>query len=446
MLFRVIIFFIILGCGQVANAQQNDNSPYSRLGIGDVSDRNLMHTRMMGSIGSSYIDGYHINIVNPASYAFLNATSFDAGIFAKYTRLKDQTNTNDFWSGNIEYLSLAFPLKNPINAAYDGVKKKYKLGMAFTLRSNSHVNYNIESQDSTQDLGLFTRQYIGSGGTYEVVWGNALKYKDISFGVNLSYMFGQISYQRNVLFGTSEYAYNNMFSSDYNVSGFSWNAGVLYFKTLNSKKIEEVKTTPAKRLSVGAHFRSRNQINTYSNLYERLEQALFVNFINVDTITFQNDVKGEVSIPMEYGAGMTYYNGEKLAIGIDYNKTIWSRFSNTATNVQEGTYADGYKFGLGGYYRPNYKSIDNFFERVYYRFGAFYQKDGRQVNGMDIENMGITMGLGMPFIFQRKISHINLGLSAGVRGRNTPISENYVKFMLGVTFNDDEWFLKRKYN
>lgn len=112
----------------MSTAQQNDNSPFSRFGIGDISDNNFNHTRQMSGLGASYIDGYHINIVNPASYSFLNSTAFDAGVFVKRTWLKDNLNTNKIWSGNLEYLSLAFPLRNPINEIYDGVRKTTSWG------------------------------------------------------------------------------------------------------------------------------------------------------------------------------------------------------------------------------------------------------------------------------------------------------------------------------
>jgi len=39
-----------------------------------------------------------------------------------------------------------------------------------------------------------------------------------------------------------------------------------------------------------------------------------------------------------------------------------------------------------------------------------------------------------------------LGIDIGRSGMNTPIQENYFRFTLGFTFNDDEWFVKRKYN
>ena len=204
MQYKIIVFLLtFFACSQVV-AQTNGNSPYSRFGIGDPVDNNFMHTRMMGSIGTSYIDGYHINIVNPASYASLRATAFDIGLDAKRSTLSNEDNENTAWSGNLQYLSLAFPLGNPLNEILDQKKRKFKLGMAFTLMPNSTVGYNVTSLDSIAGIGNFERVYAGEGGSYKFLWGNAINYKDFSFGMNLGYLFGKIRYEQNVTFYDSK--------------------------------------------------------------------------------------------------------------------------------------------------------------------------------------------------------------------------------------------------
>ena len=70
---KVLVFCLAIASTMLG--QQNDNSPYSRFGIGEISDNNFNHSRQMAGLGASYLDGYHINIVNPASYSFLNSNS-----------------------------------------------------------------------------------------------------------------------------------------------------------------------------------------------------------------------------------------------------------------------------------------------------------------------------------------------------------------------------------
>lgn len=425
--------------------QQNDNSPYSRYGFGEPADNNFNHLRQMGGLGASFIDGYHINIVNPASYSFLNATAFDFGVFGKRTWLDDNINKSKIWSGNLDYISLAFPLRNPINDLYDGVKKDYKFAMAITLMPNSNVNYNIVANDSLQS-SPFTRNYVGSGGSYKLLWGNSVKYKNLSFGVNLGYLFGKVRYENRVIFPNTDYAYSDYYGTEYLVRGVLWNAGLMHSTIINKQQLEKNKTTPVKRISYGFHANSATGINTTSNISHQLIQQLPGSIFNIDTVQFENDVKGTGKLPAEFGLGATYYSGEKFAIGFNYSSALWSEYRNDATREQSGTLKNTSKVSVGGYFRPDYKSFDNFFERIYYRYGVYYNTDPRVVGGKQINTYGVTFGLGMPFVYQRKVSHVNLGLNAGVRGQGTPISEKFVKISLGVTFNDDEWFLKRKYN
>jgi hypothetical protein len=81
-----------------------------------------------------------------------------------------------------------------------------------------------------------------------------------------------------------------------------------------------------------------------------------------------------------------------------------------------------------------------------YRFGGYYIKDPRIVNGKGVNQYGVRFGLDLPFMYQRKGSNANLGIDLGRKGEGTIIEEKYIKLNFGFTFNDEEWFLKRKYN
>jgi len=144
--------------------------------------------------------------------------------------------------------------------------------------------------------------------------------------------------------------------------------------------------------------------------------------------------------------GATYYYGEKFAIGFNYTATYWSQLEASFVN---NTLNNTSKLSFGGYYRPNYKSIGNYFERIYYRFGAYINQIPNEVassGNETIRDIGISAGFGLPFFYQRKISHANLGVTYGWLGQGTAIEERYIRLTFSFTFNDDEWLLKRKYN
>ena len=80
-----------------------------------------------------------------------------------------------------------------------------------------------------------------------------------------------------------------------------------------------------------------------------------------------------------------------------------------------------------------------------YRAGLRYDKTGLIINGKEINNFGITFGLGLPL--GGSFSNINIGFELGRRGTTDAnlIEETYLKFGVGLSLND-RWFQKRKIN
>lgn len=427
-------------------AQTGDNSPYSRFGIGDLADDNLHHLKQMGGIGNSYADAFHINIVNPATYSHLRSTSFDLGVYAKRGSLSSDNLSASQWTGNLEYLALAFPLYNPINQLLDREERKISLGMAFALKPHSTVSYDISSISEIDSIGKVKRSYSGEGGTYKFLWGNSIRYKEFSFGLNLGYLFGNIKYNRDIDFEDLNNARVDRFRTDYTLNGFLYDLGAHYSLTLNKAEVKADEGKAAKILNFGLTFNSATGLNTDSDIVN-LGEYVIGSSVNIDTASSTvSGLKGKGRLPGSLGLGVNYVLGEKFALGVDYKRTGWSNYYNEANNEKKGALSNTQAFAIGGYYRPNFKSFTNYWHRVYYRFGVYHKEDPRVISGNQIKRQGVTFGLGLPFVFQRKVSHMNLGVDIGRSGWDTPIKENYIRFTLGFTFNDDEWFIKRKYN
>ncbi len=429
-----------------AVAQGGENSPFSRFGIGDIVDESFYHLRSMGSLGSSFADDFNINIVNPASYAKLKSTSFDIGLYAKYARLRDNADqSSSQWSGNLEYISLAFPLSNPLNAILEREQKDFQLGMAFTLMPNSTVSYDLSSTEEIEGLQTITRNFEGSGGTYKFYWGNALSYKDFSIGANLGYAFGNIEYERNVVFSDLLFPYNSVFTRDYSINGFIWKLGAQYSLKLNERQWKENRNTPLKKIVFGIHGNSKTSMNTTSNRFDRTVQVLGTTTADVfiDTIALDVALPGTGTLPGTIGFGASYHKGNKFSLGFDFQQTSWSKYENEANPE---TLNDTYRISVGGHVRPNSKSFGSYFKRAIYRYGFYYQTDPRELDNKALTNAGVTLGMGLPFIYQRKISHANIGVNLGRRGQGSVLTENFARILISFTFNDDEWFIKRKYD
>lgn len=441
-IFKILPLLIILIGSTTISAQYSANSPYSRLGLGDPVDNNFMSLRSMGSIGASYIDPYNINVVNPASYGFLDVTSFDIGVFAKYSSLSDNTQSEGLWNGNLAYASIAFPLTNPINEILDRVERKSSWGMSFSLMPHTSVGYSITSVDTLENIGGIQSTFIGSGGTYKFLWGNSYRYKNISGGLNIGYLFGKISYAKELYFTELDASYYNDFTSTYSVSGLIWNAGLIYKLDLNATKRLQDRNIPSKWMTIGIHGNSKTSFDTESTLLQR-NIANYGVLTDIDTLNFETNLPGSGNLPAEIGIGATYYNGQKSSIGFAYTNTFWNGFKNDANDFK---LSNSFKVSIGGFLRPDYKSYTSYFKRIAYRWGLYYGTDPRLANDDQITNYGASFGFGLPFIYQRKISHANLGFEFGRRGQGSPIKESFATINFSFTFNDDEWFIKKKYD
>ena len=169
----------------------------------------------MGGLGASFYSPYNINIVNPASLSYLAATSFDVGVDAQLSEFDDGRLREQVWGGNISYLSLAFPLQNKLNDLLDRKVRDYSFGMAFTLKPVSTVGYNVSSRVFIDDVGVIDRNFQGSGGTFDFTWSNGMRYKNLAFGLNLGYLFGNTTNQRTIIFEAVSYTHLTLPTTPY---------------------------------------------------------------------------------------------------------------------------------------------------------------------------------------------------------------------------------------
>ncbi|MGB5205470.1 MAG: hypothetical protein WBN63_14875, partial [Eudoraea sp.] len=122
-----------------------------------------------------------------------------------------------------------------------------------------------------------------------------------------------------------------------------------------------------------------------------------------------------------------------------------SSFRNEFVDQNNIIYEDATTIAIGGYIVPDYASFTSYAKRVNYRFGGRYENTGMIINGKEINDYGITFGLGLPL--GSGFDNINLGLTYGIRGTATAnlVEESYFKVNIGLSFND-KWFQKRKIN
>lgn len=445
---RLFLLFIFLGSTFAMQAQfqtsdentPKDNSPYSRIGLGDLVNQNFVASRSMGGLGATFNDPFHSNTVNPASLAYLKATSFEIGGTAQFANLSGNGSEDvGIWSGGLHHMSLSFPIRNPVNEVLDRKNPKTHWGMNISLIPYTTVGYDITGtneivQDSTSTITNFN----GRGGTYKIQWGNGVKYKDFSLGVTIGHRFGKIINERDVFFNDSDVGYNNELLDEFSISGFYWNLGAMYKHRFMT--VEDGEIVPSgKSITVGVYGHTNNDITSTSNqFYRRINRFTTAS----DTLSFFEDRKSSITLPSTIGFGILYENNNKFRVGFDYAASKWSNYRN---ELKPDVLEDTYRVAAGAEFIPDYDSYNNYGKKMRYRIGAFYETDPRNINEQ-LTNYGITMGLGFPVILPRQqTSFFNLGLEIGQFGTETALQETYFKATFGFTLNDNSWFFKRKF-
>ncbi len=385
-------------------SQPSDNSPLSRFGLGELSDQNFVAAFSQGGIGSAFWHLHQANLVNPAS-GHLEATALETGVFAKHSTLKRNDFSSGVWSGNMEYFSLSFPILNPINIVLERREREFGWGMNVSLTPFSHVGYSITSHDLLDSIGMVTRSFQGTGGLYRVNWGNGWRYKDLCVGLNVGYLFGRTSYSTQTDFDDIAYDYSDKTRSDISYRTFIWNTGIQYDIRLPSSERNN-----RRFITLGAHYTLREN---FDSKQDYISYAQSVSLVDADTSVYVTGQEGSGRLPSEFGIGVRIQESNVWSAGIDYSRAAWSKYFNTA---RPDTLRDTWRLGVGMTYTPDFSSISSYLSRVEYRAGIFYQKDPRVLEGEQAFRYGVTLGAGMPFVFLRSFSYVNLGLEYGESG------------------------------
>ena len=87
---------------------------------------------------------------------------------------------------------------------------------------------------------------------------------------------------------------------------------------------------------------------------------------------------------------------------------------------------NAYRLSMGFQYIPDATSYNSYLKRAAYRAGISFGTDPRMINGEQIKQYELNLGIGLPVVVSRQLSFINLGLNYGRFGGNIPIKENIV--------------------
>lgn len=430
----------LFGLVMPSMAQPVSNSPYARYGIGNrVAGANVRSTGL-GNIGIAVREDsipFVVNFLNPASYTSLGFTSFDVGAYASVATLRSATQQEDINRFNLSYFTLGFPITK-------------WWGGAFGIREHTSMAYSVtdvrQYANSDTSMGDIRYKFQGEGGLNQVFIGIGLKpYKNLSLGVNVSYLFGKLNRLQRVEFPASG-LFHVRTDNVTDVGGVYLDYGLQYTARINARNVLVLGGTFAHPMKVSA---STSQLSrTY--LLSSFETDIFR-----DTIVFTEKSGSSITMPWKYGAGITWRAGQRWMFAAEFNQQLWSQYRN-ATGGSDSL-SDAWNVRTGIEFTPVGEALGrgffNYFKRMHYRIGGFYGLSEYTIRGSQLPEYGTTIGFGFPMA-RRKAgndlfiqSMINVSVEWGQRGTisDNLLLEDYWVFRLGFTLND-RWFIKRKYD
>lgn len=427
MLHKKRFFFTLLAAFTLALSSfgQVSKSPFSLYGIGDLYGTGLAQNQGMGGLGISNPSSWYINNQNPALLVFNYVTSVQAGLILENRTVSDGVNSVKNANGNLNYLTMAFPVKPG------------KWTTSIGLMPYSSVNYKLSSLQPVNGSSSSTvlSQETGSGGINQFYWSNGVRlHKNISVGAKASYLFSSIITEdinelnqtdnRPVIF------YPSIYERNY-VRDFAFSGGFSYHKDSLFKKNY--------RLNVGVVYDVQSTLSTKNTV--RIERRSITGVI-VDSTTTINNVPSTIVLPQSYGAGISFGRVNHWVAGADVTFLDYNQFRGFNGNIPPTTM--GMRSAIGFEVTPDPSSIGNYLKRMTYRTGVSYDRYPYLVNGKEVKDFGINFGVSLPV---GRLSTIDLSLKVGKRGHlsENRIDENYFKLYFGMTFND-QWFIKRKFD
>ncbi len=422
-ILKILLLLLILNIK--VNAQQN--SPYSRYGIGDIKVIENVANRGMGGFSIADNNTLLINVSNPASYAFLKMTTYQLAVEATSVNVKNSTSANQTGYAGLSYFNVAFPIL------------KDKAAVSFGLLPQTRSKYYMQQNSFLNATTPIEQNYFGGGSIQKVYIGGAYEYKGISLGTNLGYSFGNYQNNSETVFNDTSDILRSNFLKRTVVGGAFAQFGLLAERNLNKNYMIKFGAT----YSLGQTLNATRQTSIISS-YLEFNPGDTIN-TRSRTIYEKTDEKGKINLPSQIGLGLQLINGDKWQIGVDYTSSDWSKYTSYGEKEPLGKQ---YLMRMGMAYTPDNTSTTSSLKRITYRTGFNFGQDLIYINNTKSPISTFTLGLGYPIRRTlMSIGQINAALEVGKRGSisNGLIAENYTRFVIGITVND-RWFLKRKYD
>lgn len=448
---KIALTIWMLSIGIFTFSQSAVSTPYSRYAFGDLSSNPHSAFYGLGNTSLSMCDSISFNSFNPASYSFIinHRPVFDIGVGGQLLKLTSSTTTSQTYTFTLRGISLGLPLTK-------------RWGMAFGITPVSSVGYDFVAHSSVDNVGDITYKYRGTGGINRLYAGTSCmvynrENHQLSIGANLSYLFGSLIHNNIALYdeqGLSTGLLHSKVTKNTFISDFVGEVGMLYRGKINSLTF----------------FQLGSSVNLSSRLYARRE-LLAYSFDNtvtetiIDTVQYIESSTGRIYYPKKIGFGFSIDKNFKRSennatrrfiFSAQYDVQDWGKYSEVFDgDTIFDNMRDSRAFGVSLQYTP-YKSTilgpdQKIWQIASYRIGFTKNSTYLQLENTQLEQYGISFGIGIPLINSNSLSMMNIAFETGQRGslENSLIEEKFFNLRIGFTISphrSDPWFFKRKYD
>lgn len=414
----IISLFILSILSIYVYGQDNSGSPYSLYGIGLQPENNGPYTAM-GGVSAAMRDNRNINFLNPAAYTALDSMrfNFQAALSGEVTWISTHKESSHYNVAQNAYLVMALRLYK-------------KLYFSFGFTEKSDVGYDILYSDRISGSAntTFNQNIQGEGGLNDIYAGFGWRYKNLSLGINFSYVFGKLE-KRQTLAANMPSSYYIRTSENVRIHDILFNPGIQY----------KFKMTPKSNLTLGT------SINFTQRMWAKKEFISYkVHSTGTSTMLDDETLKrGYIKYPFRINSGLTYEYKNKLQIAGDYTFQKMSAYEEFGVNQN---LQNAHKAALGISWTP--EEMGRFWrQRNTYMAGAYFNDSEIHIKDTDIRTYGFTLGAQMPFYIQNNALLLGVALDFGVRGteKDGLVREKFAKLRINIAFKEF-WFMKRKIN
>ena len=406
---HILSIILILSLTGIVKAQ-NTVSPYSIFGPGEIMPKGFGRALGMGGSGMAIASDIRLNNLNPASYSGIPKQNFifEIGTDGKFSTFKSGGKKNSGFNSNLRYVAFGFRATN-------------WWAISMGVSPYSSIGYNISSQSTIEGSSdMYSSLFKGSGGISQFYMANAFKIgKNLSVGVNTSYLFGPLIKTENVVQNSLNASYvltqNDYFKTFYleyglqygfNIKGLRYLLGVVY---ANQQSLVSDNTTT---------------IETSSGYIMARETG--------------KSTKSKV--PEDIGGGIGVSKPGVFLVTADYQYQKWEKIKYP---TMAGRFQNAYTASAGIELKPWPERVTNkFYQNLLYRAGFNYNSSYLKIKENHIQSYAATLGVGVPLRGNR--SSLNIALELGKTGtsRNRLVEEKYLMLHLNFSLNE-LWFFKK---